>query len=113
MRTFLDVFPHATLWLDGNLMVGSTGAAQLDPATLEPSAPIRAPRRRSTKSGLRSFDDAKLLVHGGPDEMRRFVGPGIVLTDDRPLLEYHRSLRGGPETLDLSTLRGDINSIID
>ena len=35
MRTFLDVFPHTTLWLDGNLMVGSVAPLHLDPATLE------------------------------------------------------------------------------
>ena len=31
MRTFLEVFPHTTLWLDGNLMVGSLAPLRLSP----------------------------------------------------------------------------------
>jgi hypothetical protein len=44
--------------------------------------------------------------------MRRFVGPGPVLTDDQPLLEYHRSLPRQDQALDLSTLRGDVRAIV-
>jgi hypothetical protein len=40
--------------------------------------------------------------------MRRFVGPGPLLTDDRPLLEFHRSLPGRDRPVDVSGLRGDI-----
>ena len=44
-----------------------------------------------------------------PEEMQRFVGDGPILTDDRPLLEYHRSIRDSGPPVDLSSLRGDIN----
>ena len=51
MRTFLDVFPHTTLWLDGQLMVGAkrplhAGASAR--STPSATAPRRAPR--STRS---------------------------------------------------------------
>jgi hypothetical protein len=41
--------------------------------------------------------------------MRRFVADGPVLTDDRPLLEFHRSLRGDGRPVDVSSLAGDVS----
>jgi spermidine synthase len=105
MRTFLDVFPHTTLWLDGNLMVGSMRPLQIDPE-------VFALKRRDARTaaaldevGLSSFDVLKSWYMAGPDELRRFVGEGPILTDDRPLLEYHRSLPSDNRPLDLSSLR--------
>jgi spermidine synthase len=113
MRTFLDVFPNASLWLDGNLMVGSLELIRLSPQTIDRQRADPVTAAALDEVGLHSFEDLRSWYTAGPDDMRRFVGPGIVLTDDRPLLEYHRSLPGGPDTLDLSTLRGDVNRIID
>jgi spermidine synthase len=105
MRTFLDVFPHTTLWLDGNLMVGSMKPLQL-------SEDVFAAKRRDARTaaaldevGLTSFDILKSWYMAGPAELRRFVGEGPLLTDDRPLLEYHRSLPSDDRPLDLSGLR--------
>jgi hypothetical protein len=56
--------------------------------------------------GLTSFDVLRSWYTAGPDDLRRFVGGGLVLTDDRPLLEYHRSLPSDEGPLDLSGLRG-------
>ena len=63
--------------------------------------------------GLRTFEDLQSWYTAGADEMRRFVGAGPTLTDDHPLLEYHRSLGGQDEPLDLTPLRGDVRHIID
>jgi hypothetical protein len=43
--------------------------------------------------------------------MRRFVGDGPVLTDDRPLIEYHRSLGESQPLLDIEALRGDVSQV--
>ena len=106
MRTFLDVFPHTTLWLDGNLMVGSTKPLHL-------SETVFASKRRDPRTaaaldevGLTSFDVLRSWYTAGPDDLRRFVGDGPLLTDDRPLLEYHRSLAKDDRPLDLSGIRG-------
>jgi hypothetical protein len=40
-----------------------------------------------------------------PSDLRRFLGPGPILTDDRPLLEYYLSLPAGDRSVDLSRLR--------
>lgn len=112
MRTFLDVFPHATLWLDGNLMVGSLEPLRLDPDTL--SARRRDPQTAAAldEVGLTSFDVLKGWYVASADDMRRFVGPGPLLTDDHPMIEYHRSLPREEETLDLSRLRSDVSHIM-
>ena len=113
MRTFLEVFPDASLWLDGNLMVGSLEPIRLNPQTIETQRADPVTAAALDEVGLRSFEHLRSWYTAGPDDMRRFVGPGPVLTDDQPLLEYHRSLPRGPDTLDLSTLRGDVNLIIN
>jgi spermidine synthase len=113
MRTFLEAFPHASLWLDGNLMVGSLEPIRLNPQTLAAQRADPVTAAALDEVGLRSFEDLRSWYTAGPEEMRRFVGPGPLLTDDRPMLEYHRSLPRGPDELDLSTLRGDVNRIID
>ncbi len=106
MRTFLDVFPHATLWNGGTLMVGTA-----QPLTLSREAFARKLADPMTKAALADvqLDTLDALVgsfSGDGDAMRAFVGDGPLLTDDRPRIEYHRSLpQGSPET-DLSRFTG-------
>jgi hypothetical protein len=113
MRTFLRVFPHATLWADGSLMVGSLGPLRISRAAFErrignPDILFGLSRVR-----LDAFEALIGRYTAGSDEMRRFVGEGAILTDDRPLLEFHRSLAGGDAPLDLSGLRGDVGRHVD
>jgi spermidine synthase len=114
MRTFLDVFPHATLWADAGFMVGT-----VDPLKIDPAALGRLRQRPETRDaldavGLKSFDDLRRWFTAGPDEMRAFVGSGPVLTDDRPLVEYHHRLPRPEEQppLNLSSLKGDVARVI-
>ena len=46
--------------------------------------------------------------------MRAFVGDGPLLTDDRPLVEYHHWLPRPEEQppLNLSSLKGDVTRVI-
>ena len=114
MRTFLEVFPHATLWKDANFM-----AATLRPLAIDPGALDRLRRHPETRDaldavGLKTFADLRSWYTAGPDEMRAFVGPGPVLTDDRPLVEYHHWLPRPEEQppLDMSSLKGDVDRVI-
>ena len=111
MRTFLDVFPDATLWLGGELMVGS-----LEPMTLNREGFERKLRDPATHAvlkavGLDSFEALRSWYAAGPREMKAFVGDGPLLTDDRPLVEYHRSLPPDPRPLDLSAIRGSVDEL--
>ena len=108
MRTFVRAFPYATLWGDGTLMVGSLAPLRFSRDRYEPKLRDGDVLFGFSRVGLERFDALVGRYTAGPDEMRRFVGEGPVLTDDRPLLEYHRSLTGPETPLDLSGLRGDV-----
>mgnify|MGYP007080441786 CR=1 FL=1 len=114
MRTFLDVFPHATLWYDGNFMVGSRRPLTIDSGVIDRARQNPQTREALDAVGLKGFAELRSWYTAGPDEMRAFVGPGPTLTDDRPLVEYHHWLPSpdAQPRLDLSTLKGDVNRIV-
>jgi len=108
MRTFLKAFPHTTLWADGSLMVGSLQPLGISRLAYERHVADPGVRFELARVGLDTFDALLRRYTAGPDEMRRFVGDGPILTDDRPLLEYHRSIRDSGPPVDLSSVRGDV-----
>jgi spermidine synthase len=107
VRTFLDVFPHATAWAGGTLLVGTTQALKLDPKKFQAKLSHERTRRALESIALPNFEALLARYTAGPDELREFVGPGLILTDDRPLVEYHRSLPSNEPEIDLSGLKGD------
>ena len=110
MRTFLEVFPDATLWYDANFMVGTKRPLTLEHGTLDRLRGRPETRAALDDVGLTGWAELRSWYTGGPDEMRRFVGAGPVLTDDRPLVEYHHWLPrlGAQPPLDLLPLKGDV-----
>jgi len=112
MRTFLDVFPHTTLWFDGQLMVGSVTPLTITPALVDGKRARPETRLALDEVGLDSFETLASWYVAGPDELRAFVGDGPVLTDDRPIVEYHRSLPGDAPPVNLSGVKGDVRRII-
>lgn len=108
MRTFLRVFPHATLWADGTLMVGSLRPLRISREAYERQIGDADVRFAVSRVRLDTLETLLSRYTAGPDEMRRFAGDGQLLTDDRPLLEYHRSLSDAGRPVDLSSLRGDV-----
>ena len=109
MRTFLDVFPHATLWSGGTLMVGSTGPLRIDRSAVERQLADSDTRIALARAGLDSVEALLDRYTAGAAEMRAFAGEGPLLTDDRPRLEFHRSLHGSSRPVDVSPLRGDVS----
>jgi spermidine synthase len=97
MRTFLAAFPAATLFGDHNLhlMVGSRAPLRIRQEDFERK--LRDPRWREVLAGLEieSFAALRARFIATKGVMQRFVGDGAVLTDDRPLVEFYRSIRGG------------------
>jgi predicted membrane-bound spermidine synthase len=112
MRTFLDVFPDATLWLDGALMVGSLAPLRLNPTLIHAKRAHPPTAAALDDIGLRDFATLASWYTAGPAEMRQFVGDGVVLSDDRPLVEYHRSLPANDPPVDVTALRGDVGTVI-
>ena len=111
MRTFLDVFPDATLWYDANFMVGTKRPLRVDPRALDRLRQNTMTREALDAVGLTGFDVLRSWYTGGAEEMRAFVGDGPILTDDRPLVEYHHWLPRPEEQppLNLSSLKGDVS----
>jgi hypothetical protein len=112
MRTFLQVFPFATLWADGTFIVGSTVPLEIRRDAIERKLAEAHMRDALASIGITDVESVLRLYTAGPVEMRTFVGDGLVLTDDRPLMEYHRSLPSGNRPLDLSGLKGDVTELL-
>jgi len=113
MRTFLEVFPYATTWQDGEFMIGSLEPLRLQPGRVAAARTDAATARALDAIGLTDDDVLRSWFMGGAAEMRRFVGPGPILTDDQPLLEYHRSLGASDGPLDVTPLRGDVRQVLE
>jgi spermidine synthase len=113
MRTFLSVFPDATLWHRGTLMVGSKHPLRIDRASFQRRASQPGGREILESIGLTDFDSLLSLFTAGPETMREFAGPGPILTDDRPVTEYFHSLPRSQrqQKLDNSTT-GDVDRFV-
>lgn len=92
LRTFLDVFPYVSVWANASLLVGSTQPIHVDQQALTAAFadPTLAPTLAA--AGLSSPEDFLNMYMGDRDEALRYAGSGPVITDDRPYVEYYRSL---------------------
>jgi spermidine synthase len=106
-RTFRSVFPHATVWADGSLLVGTVEPLKLRESDFNWKLQLPNHRAGLAELGVRSFEDLLGLYAAGPEELQAFLGPGPILTDDRPLAEYFLSLPRDRRP-NLSSLRGDV-----
>ncbi len=105
-RTFQRVFPETTVWVNGTLLVGSMKPLTLDAGVLRRRFADPALQRALVAAGLGSAEALLAEYTAGPDALRAYVGDGPVLTDDRPLLEYYRSLPQQDQPIDLRALKG-------
>ena len=110
-RTFLSVFPHATAWRDGTLLVGSMEPLKLKRGDFEWKLQVPGRAQAAKDVGLSTFDELIASFKSGPDDLRAFIGPGPILTDDKPIVEYFLSLpRAGD--VNLGGLKGDARTIV-
>ena len=112
LRSFLEVFPYVSVWSNGALLVGSKQPVLADPAAMAGkfTDPELAPALAAI--GLRSPQDLLQLFTGDRGEALAYVGPGPVITDDRPYVEYYRSLGGDDRLPDLSGFSRDVRKIV-
>ena len=108
MRTFISVFPYTTLWHGGSLMVGAKRPLVLEREAYDRKLMDDDSRRALEAMNLGSFEALLSRYVAGPEELRKFVGPGPILTDDRPLTEYFLALPQNDRPIDLSAVRGDV-----
>jgi spermidine synthase len=113
LRSFLDVFPYVSIWANGSLLVGSNQPVLADPMAMASvfADPRVAPSLE--RIGLTSPQDLLNLYTGDRDEGLAYAGEGPVITDDRPYVEYYRSLpTAGDRLPDLSGLSHDQRKIV-
>ncbi len=113
MRSFVDVFPNVTLWANGSLLVGSKQPLALNRETLARRLADPSARASLAAIGLNTPDDVLALYTGNRDEALRYLGDERrAITDDRPYLEYHRSLRAAGHPPDISGFSRDIRQVL-
>jgi spermidine synthase len=112
VRTFLQAFPHATLWLAGDLLVGSPSPLRLDLTRLEERLADPAAAASLAEVGFLKPQDVLAHFRADTEELGAYAGPGPILTDDRPLLEYFRSLDVPREPADVGRFSSDVRKVL-
>lgn len=113
LRTFLSVFPEATLWAGGQLLLGSTGPLAISREAFERKLQREETRAALATVGLAHFDALIGQYVAGPEALRAFAGEGPLLTDDRPLMEYFRALPAiDGRSVDLSGIGGSAARLV-
>ena len=107
VRSFLDVFPHATLWsteLHEMLLVGSFEPIELDVPRI--AQRFKQPTVAASLAEVGVSSPAALLATWvmGRDGLERFARDALPVTDDRPRIEYADWVRPGEFTRVLPTL---------
>ena len=92
LRSFQSVFPHATAWASGSMLIGSNEPLQLDRAVVERKLADANWRPVLEHAGVTSWKSLAALFTGGPEQIRESAAGAPLLTDDRPRLEYYRTL---------------------
>jgi spermidine synthase len=108
LRTFMQVFPHTTLWGDGSLMLGSKEPLQIDLPAFERKLDNPATRAALDEFNLGSVEHLLGQYVAGPEELQELVGDGPMTTDDRPIVEYFLSRPTTEGPMDLRELQGDV-----
>jgi spermidine synthase len=106
LRTFLAVFPHVSLWYDGQLLIGSNQPHAFDPTLV--ARKLATPQTGAALAGGGAAPPADILTWylASTDALRRFAGPGPLITDNSPYVEYFRSLPRDDPPPSLDPLRG-------
>ena len=105
-RTFQSVFPETSVWVNGSLLIGSTHPLRPNRAALAHRLTAPAVQSSLQEAGFPDVDTLLTQFTAGPDGLRRFIRDGPILTDDRPRLEYYRSLPQDHRPVDVGKLSG-------
>ncbi len=102
-------FPHATLWLGGDLLIGSNQPLVLSRSMLESRLADLHARPALAEVGFNHAQDVLSQFRADSATLHAYAGDGPILTDDHPLLEYFLGLDAPAEPADLSGLQGRPN----
>jgi spermidine synthase len=106
VRTFLQAFPHATLWLGGDLLIGSARPLVLSRAQLESRLADPGARSALAEVGFNHAQDILAQFRADDAELHAYASSGPILSDDHPLLEYFLAQDIAQEPPDLTHFQG-------
>jgi spermidine synthase len=107
VRTFLQAFPHSTLWLGGDLLIGSPSPLRLSRAVLEQRLADPSARASLAEVGFNHAQDVLAQFRATSEDLQTYAATGPILTDDHPILEYFLSQDITSDPPDLSHFRGE------
>ncbi|MFN8534165.1 MAG: fused MFS/spermidine synthase [Dehalococcoidia bacterium] len=102
LRTFLSVFPEATLWQQGAILIGSNRPIEIDPLMIERKLQDPAVREVLEENNLITAPDVLREFIAGPAALAQFAGAGPIITDRQPWIEYFRSQPTGRQLSDFT-----------
>ncbi|MDH5535899.1 MAG: hypothetical protein OEZ08_10075 [Betaproteobacteria bacterium] len=94
MRTFLDVFPNASLWFMDHgetsfgILIGTPQPLRFDLGRLKEVYAIPEVRRDLEGIGVADLNQIASFLYLDHESFREYVGDGPLHTDDRPTLEF-------------------------
>jgi spermidine synthase len=97
-RTFQEVFPDTTLWYNNPAHVILLGSA--DPYSIDFARFLEAIERPAVKADLETSNMSDpyaflSMIMMTPDELRELTQDALINTDDRPYIEFSRSMYAG------------------
>jgi spermidine synthase len=116
LRSFQSVFPHVTAWAGGTMLIGSNEPLRISPDALEGRLADLAWRAVLEPVGITDWPSFAGLFTAGPEAVRASAGDGPMLTDDRPRIEYYRTLpdagsEWSPEVVPVSSIDEYLSTI--
>jgi spermidine synthase len=94
MRTFLDVFPYASLWFMDHaetsfgILIGTPGPVRFDLRRFKKAYAVPEVRRDLMGVGVADPHQIMSFMYLDHEGYREYVGAGPLHTDDRPTLEF-------------------------
>jgi len=92
VRTFLEAFPNATLWLSTDVLVGANKPLAIERERVNQRLEDPSAQAALADVGFVWREHVMSQFRSDPDALRSYAGPGPILSDDRPVLEYFRNV---------------------
>jgi spermidine synthase len=92
VRTFLEAFPNATLWLSTDVLVGSNQPLAIDRERLNQRLADPGAQQTLNDVGFVWREHVMAQFRSDTPALRAYAGEGPILSDDRPVLEYFRTV---------------------
>jgi len=106
-RTFLDAFPHVSLWLPSvrdAVLIGAREPLDFDLGRLFDAYDVPATRANLDAAYLETPETFLATYLLDRDGIEAWVGDAPAITDDRPLMEFFRHQGGNMSDRDIATL---------